>query len=166
MKYRSLAVALGIALASVSWAYDTDDLRKLQIDKKCNGCDLEGANLRGMSLRGAEIRWSNLTNANLNNVDLTDADLIGSDLTRARVSNARFNGANLQGVQFKDTDLSSAEFRNADLRWSLMEHLDIDNDPQSLDMMSAQMEGTKFRNDRRCGGFTGPIGMGCIPEFR
>ncbi|MEH6470574.1 MAG: pentapeptide repeat-containing protein [Halopseudomonas sp.] len=166
MKLCSLAVALAITLATPAWAYDSDDLRKLQIDKKCNGCDLEGANLRGMSLRGAEIRWSNLSNANLNNVDLTDAELVGSDLTRARVSNTRFNGANMQGVQFKGTDLSSAQFRNTDLRWSLMEHLDIDSDPQSLDMMSAQMEGAKFRNDRRCSSFAGQVGMGCIPDFR
>jgi len=166
MKLRTLAVILAMGIATPTYAYDLDDLRKLQVEKKCNGCDLEGANLRGMSLRGAQIRWSNLSNANLNDVDLSDADLIGSNLTRARLSQTRFNNAVLQGVQFNGTDLSSAEFRNTDLRWSLMEHLDIDTDPQSLNMMTAKMEGAKFRNKRRCRGFQGDIGMGCIPDFR
>ncbi len=161
-----LASSLAISLANTAQAYDNDDLRKLRFEKRCNGCDLEGANLQAMSLRGAELRWSNLTNANLNNVDLDKADLTGSDLTRARVSQTRFNNAILQGVQFKDTDLSSATFRNADLRWSKMEHLDIDNDLMSLDLMTAKMEGARFRNKRRCGGFSGGVGMGCIPEFR
>ena len=62
--------------------------------------------------------------------------------------------------------MSSAEFRNADLRWSRMEHLDIDSDLQSLDLMTVKMEGTKFRNDRRCRSFPGEVGIGCIPDFR
>lgn len=166
MNLSTLAAIVAIGVATTAHAYDPDDLRKLQIDKSCNGCDLEGANLHGMSLRGAQLRWTNLSNANLNNVDLSDADLIGSNLTRARLSQTRFNNAILQGVQFSGTDLSSAEFRNADLRWSLMEHLDIDTDPQSLDMMTAKMEGAKFRDQRRCRSFPGEIGMGCIPDFR
>ncbi len=166
MTPHSLAAVLAIALTTPALAYDADDLQKLRFDNKCNGCDLEGANLQGLSLRGAELRWSNLTNANLNNVDLEKADLTGSDLTRARISQTRFNGATLQGVQFKGAELSNASFGSADLRWSRMEHLDIDNDLSSLDLMTAQMEGARFRNNRRCSGYPGQAGIGCIPDFR
>lgn len=161
-----LSSSLAVLLSGTAQAYDNDDLRKLRFEKKCNGCDLEGANLQGMSLRGAELRWSNLTNANLNNADLERADLTGSDLSNARISQTRFNSAILQGVTLTGTDISRASFRNADLRWSLMEHLDIDNDLMSLDLMTAKMEGARFRNKRRCGGFAGGLGTGCIPEFR
>ena len=166
-----LSLALGACLAawlasSPALAYDDDDLRQLQFEKKCNGCDLSGANLQGMSLRGASIRWSNLSNANLNNADLEEANLTGSDLTRARLSQTRFSGATLQGVQFNNADLSSADFHSADLRWSKMEHLDIDNDLISLGLLTARMDGVRFRNDRRCAESQDGAGIGCIPDFR
>ncbi len=166
MKIRSLAAILALGFTIPAFAYDQEDLRTLQLDKKCNGCDLSGANLRGMQLRGAELRWTNLSKANLNGVDLSKADLTGSDLSRARLSQTNFTSAKLQGVQFNGADLSSAEFQTADLRWSLMEHLNIDTDPQTLNMMTAQMEGTKFRNNRRCRSFPGTMSLNCIPDFR
>ncbi len=113
------ALAASFLLApSSGFAFNPEDLAKLEATGACEGCDLSDAMLRvgklaGANLRGADLSGADLISANLGGADLSEAQLSGANLIRASLQGARLDGSDLTDavlirLHLEGTDLSGA----------------------------------------------------------
>ncbi|MFQ5754717.1 MAG: pentapeptide repeat-containing protein [Acidiferrobacterales bacterium] len=158
----STFVVLSFCAPAATLGFDQADLKSLLDTKICNGCDLQGADLRNKALEGAQLKWSNLNDADLQGVKLNGGDLTGATLERARLANANFQGAKLQGARLLGVDLSEVKLIGADLRWADLRHLDVDLAFEFVELIGVQLEGARFKDGVRCGGFPPKGGWGCV----
>jgi len=163
---RRMLTATAFVLASLfmapAVAFDPAELDRLLKTKHCNGCNLEGVDLRGKALQGAELRWVMLDRADLRGANLKGADLTGASLQGARLERANLQGARLEGARLLGVDLSEVKLIGADLRWADLRHLDVDVDFEFVELIGVQLEGARFKDGVRCGGFPPKGGWGCV----
>ena len=94
---------MNVLLASGTFAFNADDLKKLQTTSACERCDLQYAPLTGANLSG-----KNLSYANLSHAYLLSANLQGAILKSANFQNATMTSANLLNA-----DVTFANFGGA-----------------------------------------------------
>jgi len=86
-----------------AWAFNPQDLQKLNTTNNCQKCDLSQANLAGIDYYGANLTGANLTGANLKGTLFNDADLRGADLKGASTDKeTSFVGAKLSEAIWMD----------------------------------------------------------------
>ena len=89
-----LTIAVTI-FAGGAFAFDPDDLQKLNDTGDCMWCDLREVNLEGTTTIAANLQGANLEGANLSRTYLKGANLEGANLTNAILHGANLEGANL-----------------------------------------------------------------------
>ena len=110
------AFAASFLLApSVGFAFNPEDLAKLEATGACEGCDLSDAMLRVGKLAGANLRGANLAGADLISANLGGADLSGARLTGANMIRASLQRARLDGSDLTDTVLFRLHLEGTDL---------------------------------------------------
>lgn len=156
------ALVFASLLTAPAVAFEQAELDRLLKTKHCNGCNLEGADLRGKALQGAELRWVMLDRADLRGANLKGADLTGASLQGARLDRANLQGVRLEGARLLGVDLSEVKLIGADLRWADLRHLDVDVAFEFVELIGVQLEGARFKDGVRCGGFPPKGGWGCV----
>ena len=101
-------------------ALDVVGTRPVTNHDRAKGCDLRYADLAGANLDGADLARTNLTCANLDRASLIGANLRGADLHYTRFKSARLRTTHFAGATAYYTD-----FRNADLRRSYLQFVDL-----------------------------------------
>ena len=97
-------------MPSAGFAFNPEDLAKLEATGTCEGCDLPDAMLQVGKLAGANLRGANLAGADLISANLGGADLSGARLTGANMIRASLQGARLDGSDLTETrDIVSLE---------------------------------------------------------
>lgn len=86
-------------------AFDVKDLKLLEEEGECPGCDLSDADLKGM-----DLTMSDLSDANLSHADLTNTLAHKADFTNADLSNALFVQSNVKGSKFIGATLKHVDF--------------------------------------------------------
>ncbi|WP_103669011.1 serine/threonine-protein kinase [Pseudanabaena sp. BC1403] len=89
----------------------SDSIVKLQIYRKCRGCNFRGARFISEDLIGVDLQNADLTGANLIQVNLS-----GSNLKGAKLEGTDFSQANLENVDFSETTSNCADFGQAELQ--------------------------------------------------
>ncbi|MDJ0660188.1 MAG: pentapeptide repeat-containing protein [Crocosphaera sp.] len=139
MKYISVVIfLLSTPLILMGCTETTNNLYRLELDRECVGCDLEGVNLPrenfGLKYRiprsssplsispfgmdkakPVNLTRANLSNANLYQSDLSSIILENANLTQANLSETDLEAANLKGANLEKTNLENANLKGADL---------------------------------------------------
>ncbi|MGB7439705.1 MAG: pentapeptide repeat-containing protein [Coleofasciculaceae cyanobacterium] len=144
MNVKHLAIIFLLALASSSCSEETQKMYKLEMERKCIGCDLRNVDLSGENLSGkyripasssplsigpdnlrkaapvnlteADLSGANLSSTNLTAVILNHASLRDANLTEANLKEAQLEKANLTGASLKNADLQEANLKGANLK--------------------------------------------------
>ena len=131
------------------------NIKRLEKEGYCWGCDLRGANLRyftweRVNLAGSDLRGADLTGVILDYADLRGADLTGAKLiyaslwnskltdailTKADLTEANLKGANLTRAKLIDADLTRAKLIDADLTGAVL---------TDANLTRADLKGTKI----------------------
>lgn len=133
-----------LSLLVVGCSQQMQDVYKIEIDRACRGCDLQGINLSGESL-GSKYRLP-LRNGPLavgpeglnyvGPVDLTGANLQNANFSWANLRQVIFNQANLTAANLAQTNLEEAQFVEANLSQA---------DLQGADLRGANLQGANLR---------------------
>lgn len=114
------AIALTILLFASrgAFAFDQQDLQRLQQSDACEGCDLSDVewpgwrltslDLVGSNLSGADLRAAVLTDVALDNARLNNADLTGAIVRQTSMRGADLSYVALSGTVFIASDLTGA----------------------------------------------------------
>ncbi len=100
-------------------AEQAENLRILEENNYCKGCNLANLDLRNLDLIGVYLERANLSGSDLREVDLVgaslefanlkNANLAGADLEEAILRKAKLEGANLQGANLCNTILANGD---------------------------------------------------------
>lgn len=132
--------ALALGVTAVGCNQRTQALYKIEVERACQNCDLQGINLSRQSL-GGKYRVSVSSQPLSTNpdglgyakpVDLTGADMRGADLSFANLTEVIFNGTLLNEADLHSANLTDAQFVGADL--------------SGANLQDAQLDGTNFQN--------------------
>ena len=138
-----------ISLFLGSCSQTTNNLYRLELERECVECNLEGVNLSKEDLgvkyripRSSkplsvppfgleEAKPVNLTKANLTKANFSQADLSGVIFNEANLKQANLSETNLQEAQLKEANLQGANLQKANL--------------EGADLEGANLKGTDLR---------------------
>jgi uncharacterized protein YjbI with pentapeptide repeats len=123
LQVSSFAIFLSLSLFTGSIAKDSENVRKLQQDKRCLGCNLKKISLRGTYLDGVNLQRANLEESDLRDTNLSNADLQNANLKNADLRNSDLRGAILRGAKLWGANLRNAQIDEAtilDKKWLLV----------------------------------------------
>ncbi|ACB53877.1 rfrA family pentapeptide repeat [Crocosphaera subtropica ATCC 51142] len=155
MKYVSFIIfLLSTPLLLMGCTETTNNLYRLELERECVGCNLEGVNLPrenfGLKYRiprsssplsvtpfgmdkakPVDLTRANLSNANLYQSDLSsiileNAILVETNLSETDLENAILIGANLQGANLENANLQGANLENANLRGAILTGVNLE----------------------------------------
>lgn len=155
---KSIAVLLA-SLSILSCNQQTQDLYKVEVERKCHNCNLQGVDLSNQSL-GSKYRISvssqplstqpkglgyaqpvDLTGSDLRDANLRSTNLEGVILTRTQLENADLREANLKNAQLVGANLAHADLRGANLQGANFQGTNLTNtDLRDTDLTSATFE--------------------------
>ncbi len=98
-----------------SYAFNRDDLERLEATGDCVACDLSWAVLIHWKLADADLTGVDLPGANLTDAWLAGASLAGANLSGAILISASLAGADLSGARLGGANLLFADL--SDARW-------------------------------------------------
>ncbi len=161
MKLPSLMIFLllgGFSLTSCSKT--SQNLYRLELERECIECNLEGVNLSRENL-GLKYRIPssssplsvtpfgldkatpvNLTKANLANANFFQADLSGIILQEANLINANLSESDLEEAQLNLANLQGANLENANLQEANLENANL----QGADLRGVNLQGANLEN--------------------
>ncbi len=153
-----LAALSSAALAQGPWS--DGDLKSLNEDGKCQGCNLKGAPLAGfnsdnafkINLQGADLRGAFLKGANLTGARLIGADLRGAVLREAHLQmdldkkSTSLRGADLRGAIFVGANLKYARMEGSDWRGAFLKGALI----EGADWTGANLTGAIWIDEKTC----------------
>lgn len=122
----------------------TNNLYRLELERECVGCNLEGVNLskedlgvkyriprsskplsvppfgleeaKPVNLTQANLAKANFSQADLSGVIFNEADLKQADLSETNLQEAQLKAANLQGANLQQANLEGADLEGANLK--------------------------------------------------
>ena len=156
MRYGSQYWAIAAVLLTLAGcSQQAQDLYKVEIERSCQNCTLQGLNLAGQNLsakyrvplrntplstgpeglnRAAPV---DLTGSNLRRANLSNADLFEVVLNQTNLREADLSGANLNAAQLVEADLSGANLQNARLQDANLQEANLTR----ADLSDANFEG-------------------------
>ncbi|MDJ0845551.1 pentapeptide repeat-containing protein [Crocosphaera sp.] len=150
MKYISLAIfLLSTPLILMGCTETTNNLYRLELDRECVGCDLQGVNLPrenfGLKYRlprsSSPLSVSPFGMDQAKPVNLTQANLSNANLYQSDLSKIILENANLMQANLSETDLEEANLQGANLRKANLENANL----KGANLENANLKGAKLR---------------------